>query len=513
MVVTSKNSVSTRRRWWALSALAVAMLTIGLDTTVLVVALPTLAVDLGASTEQLQWFVSSYTLVMAAALLPAGAIGDRVGRKRLLVGAMTLFGVASLLCAFAGTAGQLIAARSLLGLAAAVMMPMSLAVLPVLFPGRREQARALSVWVTATAVGLPLGPLVGGWLLQHFWWGSVFLINLPLVCVGVVAVAALVPESRSKQKIPFDLPGAGLASTGLFALTYGLTRAGTSGWSDAVTLCALAVAAALLAAFAVRLRIAAHPLVDPSLFTVREFTWGATLSTLMTLVMFGLFFALPQLLQSVQGNDALTTGVKLLPLIAGLAAGARIGDALGNHLGPGAVAALGFGVLAGGAALGTVTGADTGYGLVATWFTVAGLGLGLALPVIMAAAVGALSEERAGSGAALLQALRQAGGTIGVAVLGTVLNSVYRANLDTGALPQPLAERARQGVPAADEIARRLDLPQLLRSANGAFVDGLDAVLWVTTAVAVVCAIIAAVTLSLRPGPETGHPAERPGVG
>lgn len=505
-MVATPSSHPTRP-WWALTALAVAMLAVGLDTTVLIVALPTLAVDLQAATEQLQWFASAYTLVMAAVMLPAGAIGDRIGRKRLLVAALAGFGLASVACAYATTSGQLVAARATLGFAAAVMLPMSLSALPVLFPDKRDQARALSVWVTAMAVGLPLGPLVGGWLLQSYWWGSVFLINLPFVVVGLVAVALLVPESRSHERVPFDLAGALLSSVGLAALTYGLIRAGTSGWADTVTLAALAVGALALAAFVVRERTADHPLIDPTLFTHREFTWGATLATCIGLIMFGLFFALPQLLQTVAGNDALGTGVRLLPLIAGLAVGARLGDKLGGHLGPGVVAALGFTTLAAAAVLGTATRPATGYPLVATWLTLAGAGLGLALPTTMAAALGTLSAERAGSGSALVQALRQAGGTIGVAVLGTVLNATYRARLDTGALPDPLSARARESVTTATEIGRTLNLPALARSAADAFVDGLGAVLWVTAAVALCCAVAALVTLSLRPAPPDPDPA------
>jgi MFS family permease len=185
-----------RTRWWALIALALAMLTIGLDSTVLTVALPTLAADLDATTSQLQWITSAYTLVLASALLPAGAIGDRYGRKRLLLGALIVFGLASLACAYSGSADALIASRAVLGLAAAVMLPMSMAVLPVLFPDQAERKKALAIWVTSLAIGLPLGPLLGGWLLQNYWWGSIFLINLPLVVVASLAVARFVPASR-----------------------------------------------------------------------------------------------------------------------------------------------------------------------------------------------------------------------------------------------------------------------------------------------------------------------------
>ncbi|MFC9790647.1 MFS transporter [Rhodococcus sp. NPDC127528] len=501
MTVASAPSTSTNR-WWALGALGVAMLTIGLDTTVLVVALPTLAVDLHATTSQLQWFSTAYTLVLAGTLLPAGGVGDRVGRKRMLVAATALFGLASVACAYSRTPGELIGARAVLGLAAAVMMPMSMSVLPVMFPDKREQARALAVWVTATAIGLPLGPIVGGWLLQHYWWGSVFLINVPLVCVGLLAIVTLVPESRAAERLPFDLPGAALSSLGLLALTYGFIRAGEVGWGDPVTLASLAAGVAVLTAFVVRQRHARYPLIDLALLRSREFTWGAALSTAVTFVMFGLFFSLPQLFQSVRGSDAFHTGLELLPLIGGLVIGTRLGAALGTRLGAGAVIGLGFVVLGGSAVLATFTSTATPYPVVACWLTLAGAGLGLVMPVAMAAAVGTLSAERSGSGSALIQALRQAGGTIGVAVLGTVLASTYRAHLDTGSLPPTAAERARDGVASAMAIAQQTSMPSLARAAGDSFVAGMSAVLWVTVAVSAVCAVAAAIALPLRPTPE-----------
>ena len=222
-------TVTSRARWYALAALALCTVAIGLDSTVLSVALPTLARDLNAGTGDLQWFTTAYLLVMAAGLIPAGMLGDRYGRKRLLLGALTLFGIASAACAYAGGTGQLIAARALLGVASAVLMPLSAAVLTVLFD-ERERPRALSLWVTANALGIPLGPLLGGWLLDHFHWGSVFLINLPIVALGLVAVAVLVPESHGDRGRRFDLPGIVLSATGLVALTYGLIEAGERGW-------------------------------------------------------------------------------------------------------------------------------------------------------------------------------------------------------------------------------------------------------------------------------------------
>src|SRR5690349_20111439 len=212
-------------RWWALGALALCTLAIGLDSTVLSVALPTLAGGLHATTGDLQWITTSYLLVMAAALLPAGMLGDRFGRKRMLVGALVLFGVASVACAYAVSTGQLIAARAALGLGAAVLMPLTSAVLTVIFDPA-ERPKALTIWVTASALGIPLGPVVGGWLLDNFLWGSVFLINVPMVLAGLVAVALWVPESHGDRARRFDPAGIVLSTAGLVALTYGVIEAG-----------------------------------------------------------------------------------------------------------------------------------------------------------------------------------------------------------------------------------------------------------------------------------------------
>ena len=216
------------RRWWALGALALSLLVVGLDGTVLSIALPTLSTELHASTGQLQWFVDAYLLVLAAALLPAGLLGDRYGRKKLLLAALVVFGAASLACAYASSAGMLIAARAALGVSAAFLMPLSLAVLPVLFTPR-ERPRAISIWVTATAASFPIGPIVGGWLLDNFWWGSVFLINVPVIVLGLVAVSALVPESHDPRPARLDVGGAVTSSLGLAGVTYGFIEAGEKG--------------------------------------------------------------------------------------------------------------------------------------------------------------------------------------------------------------------------------------------------------------------------------------------
>jgi len=488
-------------RWWALAALSLSTIAIGLDSTVLSVALPTLAGDLAASTGDLQWFTTSYLLVLAAALLPAGMLGDRFGRKRMLLGALILFGAASAACSYAATSGQLVAARAVLGLGAAVIMPLSSAVLTVIFEPH-ERGRALTVWVTANTLGIPLGPLVGGYLLDHFWWGSVFLINVPLVIAGIVAVALWVPESHGDRQRRFDPLGVVLSAAGLVALMYGIIEAGERGWTDARSLVTTAAGLVLLAAFAWWQRRAQAPLVDLALFRSRGFTGGSLLATIASFAMFGLLFALPLFFQEVGGHDAFGTGLRLLPVIGGLMVGARIGGRLEARLGARVIVTAGLVLIAGGLLLGTATGPRSGYGFVAAWISLAGVGLGLTMPPAMNAALGALSRERSGVGSGLIQAMRQVGGAIGVAVLGTVLNAVYRDGLDGSRLPGAARESVSAGVAAAG----RLGDPGLLDVVRSAFTDGMSVTMLVAAAVAMCGAVLSMLFLPGRPARPAGAP-------
>jgi DHA2 family multidrug resistance protein-like MFS transporter len=479
-------------QWWALGALALSTLTVGLDGTILVVALPTLAADLGAGTGGLQWFTNAYLLVLAAFLLPAGMLGDRFGRKRMLLGALVLFGAASVACAYAGSTGQLVAARAALGLGAAVLMPLSAAVLTVLFTPE-ERPRALTVWVTASALGVPLGPLTGGWLLDNYWWGSVFLINVPMVALAVVAVALWLPESHGDTGRRFDLPGVALSTVGLVALTYGIIDAGDHGWTAARPLLLIALGLLTLAGFGWRQRRAAAPLVDPGLFSSAAFTGGTLAATAASFAMFGLLFALPQYFQGVQGADALGTGLRLLPVIGGLMVGARVAARVVPRLGSRAVMTGGFVLMAAGLLAGATTGAGSGYGWVAAWISVTGVGLGLTLPPSMDAALGALTPERSGVGSGLIQAMRQVGSAIGVAVLGAVLNAGYRDR--AGALPEAVRESAASGI----AVAERTGAPEVLESVRAAFTHGMDLSLLVAAGVAVAGGLLTLVLVPARP--------------
>jgi DHA2 family multidrug resistance protein-like MFS transporter len=265
------------RRWWALLAIAASVLVVGLDLTVLNLALPSIAVSLHASTGDLQWIVDSYSLVLAALILPAGLLGDRYGRKRLLLIALVLFGASSLACAYATSVGELIAARAVLGVGAAAIFPLALSVLPVLFDGPDRQ-RAVAAIGGASMLSFPIGPIVGGYLLDHFWWGSVFLINVPVVLLALVAVAFLLPESRSAARPGIDVSGIVVSTAGLVALTYGFIKAGQDGWGDVTAVVLIAAGAAALALLPlVERRVArrgGYPLADLRLFRSADFRWG-----------------------------------------------------------------------------------------------------------------------------------------------------------------------------------------------------------------------------------------------
>jgi MFS transporter, DHA2 family, multidrug resistance protein len=509
------SAAAGSRRWWALGALAVSVLVVGLDLFVLSLALPTLAVDLHASTGDLQWFVDSYSLALAAALLPAGLLGDRIGRKKLLIGALVTFGVASLACAYSSSTGDLIAARAVLGLAAAVILPLALAVLPVMFTPE-ERPKAIALVGGATFIGYPLGPILGGWLLDNYWWGSVFLINVPIVAIALTAVIFLMPESRGSAKFSIDATGVVVSSAGLATLTYGVISAGQDGWSDPTAVATMAAGAILLAAFVFWERQVSRrggqPLVDLSLFQSRGFTWGTTLSTMISFALFGLTFAMPQFFLDVKGLNSLASGIRMLPLIGGLAVGLGVGQRLQSPrksrnggpdrpalLGVRPVGAGGFAIMAAALALGTATSATSATGFVSAWFAVTGFGLGLAMPTMLNTALSALTPERSGSGSALMTAMRQVGATIGVAVLGTVLSSVYRSKLALSGLPADVLATARSSVGTGMAVALRLRSPELLTAVRAAYAGGVDVMLWVCAAIAIAAAVLAALFLPRQP--------------
>jgi DHA2 family multidrug resistance protein-like MFS transporter len=495
--MSSHPAILGARRWWALGAVSLSVLAVGLDGTVLSVALPTLALKLHASESDLQWFSSSYLLVLAAAMLPAGLLGDRYGRKRVMLVALALFAVGSAACAASVSSVEFIAARVLLGVAGAGVIVMALSSLTVLF-SEEERPKAVGVWSAANFLALPIGPVLGGWLLSHVWWGWVFLMNIPVVALGLLATGLLVPESRASQRPALDPVGAVSSVAGLVGVTYGLIEAGQHGWTNPVALVSILTGLAVLAGFVAwerRLgaRPGGQPLVDPALFRSRSYTWGVILIAIAILAMMGVLFTMPQYFQGVLGTNAMGSGVRLLPLVGGLVVGAIPADRVARVLGAKVTVASGFVVLAAGLALGSATSVDSATMFVGTWMALVGAGMGLALATASSVALSQLSEEHSGIGSAVLQAVNKTGGPLGTAVLGSILSSGYLAGIHLAGVPAAAAHAARQSIFGAIAVAGQLHSVALLDSARTAFVHGMDHSLLVSTGIA-----LAGVLLTLR---------------
>ena len=484
-----------QRRWWALGAVSLAVVVVGIDGTVLSIALPTLALRLHASESDLQWFSSSYLLVLAAAMLPAAVIGDRYGRRRLLLISLAGFGCGSVACALSTSSVEFIAARVLLGAAGAGVIVMALAALTVLF-SEPERPKAIGVWSAANFIAIPIGPIVGGWLLSHAWWGWVFLMNVPVAILGLLAVRALFPESRSERRRKLD--GAGMLSSmlGVLGLTFGLIEAGRHGWLDGLAIGTIAAGLMLLLGFFAWQRRLGRtpgrdPLVDPELFRSRSYTSGVLLIAVLVLAMMGVMFTMPQYFQGVLGTDPMQSGVRLLALIGGLVVGALPAERLARAIGVKLAVAAGFSLLGAGLVLGAQSEVRSSAGFVAGWMALVGAGMGIALATASSAALSELDEESGAMGSAVLQAVNKTGGPLGAAVLGSVLSSGYVAHLQVRGLPAGAAAAARQSIFGAVAVAQHIHSAALIHSARSAFVYGMDRSLLVSAAIGAAGVVLA----------------------
>lgn len=491
-----------RRRWWTLGVLSLSLVIIGLDNTVLNVALPTLQRTFQATAAQLQWMVDAYVLIFAGLLLTMGALGDRFGRARALQVGLVIFAVASVAATFSTEAVHLIAARIGMGIGGALIMPSTLSVIANVFPPG-ERVKAITIWAGVSGLGVGLGPLIGGLLIENFDWSAVFLLNVPIALIALVLGVFLVPESRDPSGAPLDLPGAVLSIGAVSAVVYGIIEAPASGWTDSLILASFAAALVLGAAFAWRETHTAHPMLDLALFRDPRFTAGAGAIALTFFALFGVIFGLTQYLQFVLGKTALEAGTIMLSLAIGMPLGARISLKAGEHIGVRrSIAAALFGVAI---LLLTVTRwtptTDPLVVAVTLFF------LALCLANVMAPATGtvmsAVPEAKAGVGSAMNDLLRQLGGALGVAIIGSVMNTVYRDRIGdalTG-LPPQAADAAGDSVGAAVAIANQVDGAvgeALATAARTAFVDGLG-----YAAVAAAVVTILTSLFVLRRMPET----------
>jgi EmrB/QacA subfamily drug resistance transporter len=480
------------RRWWTLAVLCLSLLVIGLDNTILNVALPTLQTDLDASASQLQWIVDVYMLVFAGVLLTAGSLGDRFGRKRALTLGLLVFGAGSLGSALAESPGLLIAMRALMGIGGAFIMPSTLSILTATFPAS-ERGKAIGIWAGCSGIGIAIGPIAGGWLIEHADWSWIFLVNLPVVSVALIAGRYLVPESRDVSAPPLDVRGFLLSFAALTTLVWGLIEAPARGWTDALVLGAFLVAAVVLAGFVAWERRAPAPMLEIALFRNPRFSASSAAISLAFFALFGMIFLLTQYLQQVRGYDALEAGLRTLPVAAGLVVGGPLSAKLAERLGIRVVVPAGLMLVAVGLSLLSLADAGSAYGLIAVALVVLGFGIASAMAPATDAIMGSLPEAKMSVGSAINDTTRVAGGALGVAVLGSLLASGYRGDMESAVAALPAQAREV----AQDSLAGALALgdDRLVAAAQDAFVAGMQTAALVAAAVALAGALIAAVFL------------------
>ncbi|MGQ4330332.1 MFS transporter [Streptomyces hayashii] len=485
------------RKWWALGALNLAVLTAGLDSSILNLALPTLAGELHASETDMQWFSSGYLLTLAAAMLPMGVLGDRYGRRKVLMSALLLFGAASTWCALCTSSGPFIAARLLLGVAGAGVIVMSLAALTALFDPQ-ERPKAIGIWSATNFLAAPLGPLLGGWLLEHYWWGWVFLINVPVAAVGLIIVFALVPETRAEQPPGLDIAGLLLSTGGLVILSYGFIRAGENGWAHFMVWLLIIFGLVALGGFAAwEIRLSrvggTNPLVDTGLFRSSRYTWGVILLGMAILAMVGVLFVVPQYFQGVQGASVVGSGLRLLPLIVGLTFGTLPAARIARRIGAKFTIMAGFGLMVAGFVCGGLSEVDSAKLYSAIWMGALGVGMGLAMATATSAALAELSADQGGIGSAVLQAVNKVGGPFGSAIIGSILAATYQSTIQVAGLSGSAIHEAKESIFAAIDIAQATGSTTLLDSARHAFVRGMDTALFTSAGLAGVGMVMALV--------------------
>ncbi|HEU5159770.1 MAG TPA: MFS transporter [Streptosporangiaceae bacterium] len=474
------------RRWSILAVLCLSLLVLVVDNTVLNLAIPSLMRDLSATIADVQWMIDAYILVFAGLLLTAGSLSDRYGRRRALIIGLVLFGVASLLATMAQNPWQLIAARAFMGAGGSLLMPSTLSILFTVFPPA-EQRKAMAAWSTVAMVGVIAGPTVGGFLLDHFWWGSVFLLNVPIAVVAIVAAFVLMPESRGPARRPDPL-GAVLTVVGMTAIVWAIISIPARGWSSAEVIGTLAGGALVLAAFAVWERRIDHPMVPLAIFRDRNFSGASFSIVLLSFTAGGLLLALTQYLQFVLGYSPLKAGLALLPYAVAAALFNSLGATLGKRLADRTLIVAGLLIIAAGFAILTTVTATSGYGPLIAGFLVMGIGGGLAGPAAYTSLMGAVPPEHRGVGSAMNDTVQQTGAAFSVAVLGSVLAAAYSA-----ALPNSVPDSARASI--ADTLALG---PSFAPAAREAFAQAMTIAMVVGVAGAVAGSVVAFLVLPRR---------------
>ncbi len=503
------------RKWLALTILCVSLLMISLDNTVLNVALPTLVRDLHATTTELQWIVDAYVIVYAGLLLTVGSVADRIGRKRVFQIGLVLFAAGSTWAAFSGSSDVLIAARAFMGLGGAGMMPSTLSIITNMFKDDVERQRAIGIWSATTGMGVAIGPIVGGVLLAHFWWGSVFLINLPIAVIGILFSMPFLPESKDATAKRPDPLGALLSVIGLGLVLWALIEAPARGWSSPYVTISGICGVAVLSVFVLFERHSVHPMLNLEFFRNRRFSGAVSSVGLVAFGLFGSLFVLTQYLQFSLGYTALQTGVRVLPAAAAIAIVAPVSSFAVRFVGTKVTAGVGLLIVAGG--LFQISGAteSTTYGGVILGLVMLGVGMGLVIPSATESVMGSLPSGHTGVGSAVNGTFLQAGGALGVAVIGSLMATRYQ-NRVAGALagykiPTDIMHAITGSIGGALGVSSELggSLGAALAGvARSAFISGMDLGLVTGAGFALGGALIALIFLpnrSVSVGPSTSR--------
>jgi EmrB/QacA subfamily drug resistance transporter len=493
-----------QRRWKTLAVLCGSLMIVIIGNTVLNVALPTMSRpdQLGASNTELQWFVDAYALVFAGLLFTAGALGDRFGRKGALQIGLVIFGLGSLFGAMADSSAQVIAARAIMGVGAAFVMPSTLSILTNVFP-TRERARAIAIWAGISGAGAAIGPLASGLLLEHYWWGSVFLVNIPIIAVAFIGGAVLVPKSKDRTATPLDPLGAVLSIIGMSTLVYAIIEGPNHGWVSESSLLWFGAAVLALGLFVVWESHTPHPMLDLKLFKDRRFAVSSSGISLTFFAMFGTFYMMTQYLQFVLDYSPLGAAVRLLPLSAVLMAVAPQTPKLVARFGADRVAASGLGLVAVALALVSTLGQSTPYWYLLITVMILAAGMAMTMTPMTTQLMTSVPRDRAGMGSATNDTTRELGGALGVAVLGSLVTSQYTSGVSGAAaqLPDQAREIAESSIGGVHGLIDAGVLPaqaaqSLLTTAKQAFVDGLGLA---ATAAAIIVGLTAIAVLRLLP--------------
>jgi EmrB/QacA subfamily drug resistance transporter len=499
------------RRRAILAVMCLSLLVVVIDNTILNTALPTLARVLHASTSDLQWISDGYTLTFAALLVMAGALGDRFGRRNGLLVGLVIFAAGSAWAALSGDSSILIAARALMGVGAAFVMPATLSILTAVFPAR-ERAGAIGAWSAIAGIAIVVGPTLGGLLLDHFYWGSVFWVNVPIVAVAVAAVIVVVPNlpGRRGAGMRLDLLGAVLSAAAMLAIIDAVIEGPSRGWTSVTTLGELAAGAVLVVAFIYRELHVANPLIDIRVFRHRAFSAASSAIGLTFLALFGSLFALTQYLQLVHGYSPLAAGVRALPFAAAVMAIAPLSSTLVARLGIRIVVPAGLTAMGGGLLLLTQVTPTTSYNFLAVGVAIMGAGMGLVMAPAGESIMSVLPPEQYGAGSAVNDTVQELGGSLGIAVIGSVVASSFRHSLATSGLPAVVVKAAQPSIAQADAVAAHAGrfAPYVLQVAHQSFTTAMTTGFTVAGTIAVGAAVLVAIALPRRSSRAHAAPTE-----